>query len=123
MFPAGLKRALLSRAQVSRWTVYALFAGLFITFPTAVVTAPAANAAACVPTSTPASNGDTILTFATVGSCDWSVPDGVISARVLVVGGGGSGIDDRRNWDSYRVNGEVKKLGPTQGKKMMGLLM
>ena len=47
MFPAGLKRALPSRAQVSRWTVYALFAGLFITFPTAVVTAPAANAAAC----------------------------------------------------------------------------
>ena len=38
----------------------------------------------------------------------------------LRVGGGGSGIDDRRNWDSYRVNGEVKKLGPAQGKKMMG---
>lgn len=38
----------------------------------------------------------------------------------LRVGGGGSGIDDRRNWDSYRVNGEVKKLGPNEGKKMMG---
>ena len=39
----------------------------------------------------------------------------------LRVGGGRSSIDDRRNWDSYRVNGEVKVLGPEQGKKMMGL--
>jgi len=39
----------------------------------------------------------------------------------LRVGGGRSSIDDRRNWDSYRVNGEVKVLGPEQGKQMMGL--
>lgn len=38
----------------------------------------------------------------------------------LRVGGGGSSIDDRRNWDSYRVGGEVKKIGPVHGKKMMG---
>ncbi len=38
----------------------------------------------------------------------------------LRVGGGRSSIDDRRNWDSYRVNGEIKVLGPEQGKKMMG---
>jgi len=39
----------------------------------------------------------------------------------LRVGGGRSSIEDRRNWDSYRVNGQVKVLGPDQGKKMMGL--
>lgn len=38
----------------------------------------------------------------------------------LRVGGRGSSIDDRRNWDSYRVNGEVKQLTPLQGKRMMG---
>lgn len=38
----------------------------------------------------------------------------------LRVGGRGSSIDDRRNWDAYRVNGEVKQLMPEQGKKMMG---
>ncbi|HPU94716.1 MAG TPA: DNA cytosine methyltransferase [Candidatus Gracilibacteria bacterium] len=38
----------------------------------------------------------------------------------LRVGGRGSGIHDRRNWDSYMVDGEVKKLSPTEGKRMMG---
>lgn len=38
----------------------------------------------------------------------------------LRVGGRGSGIDDRRNWDSYLVDGEVRRLSPTEGKKMMG---
>lgn len=38
----------------------------------------------------------------------------------LRVGGRGSGINDRRNWDSYMVNGRVKRLTPVQGKKMMG---
>lgn len=38
----------------------------------------------------------------------------------LRVGGKGSGIDDRRNWDAYLVDGEVRRLGPEQGKKMMG---
>lgn len=36
------------------------------------------------------------------------------------VGGRGSKIDDRRNWDAYLVNGEVKQLGIKQGKKMQG---
>ena len=36
------------------------------------------------------------------------------------VGGRGSNIDDRRNWDSYLVDGEVKKLMPEQAKKMQG---
>ena len=39
----------------------------------------------------------------------------------LRVGGRGSKIDDRRNWDSYLVDGEVKRLGVEQGKKMQGL--
>jgi DNA (cytosine-5)-methyltransferase 1 len=38
----------------------------------------------------------------------------------LRVGGKGSGIDDRRNWDAYLVDGQVKRLGVEQGKKMMG---
>lgn len=38
----------------------------------------------------------------------------------LRVGGRGSSINDRRNWDSYLVNGAVKRLGPEEGKKMQG---
>ncbi len=38
----------------------------------------------------------------------------------LRVGGRGSNINDRRNWDSYLVDGEVKRLMPEQGKKMQG---
>jgi DNA (cytosine-5)-methyltransferase 1 len=48
------------------------------------------------------------------GKCDRKI------GFTLRVGGGGSSIDDRRNWDSYRVNGEVRKIGPDQGRKMMG---
>ncbi len=38
----------------------------------------------------------------------------------LRVGGRGSKIDDRRNWDAYLVDGEVKQLGVEQGKKLQG---
>lgn len=38
----------------------------------------------------------------------------------LRVGGRGSGLNDRRNWDSYLVDGKVRRLGPEEGKKMMG---
>lgn len=38
----------------------------------------------------------------------------------LRLGGRGSGIHDRRNWDAYLVNGEVVRLTSTEGKKMMG---
>lgn len=38
----------------------------------------------------------------------------------LRVGGRGSKIDDRRNWDSYLVDGEVKRLTPIEGKMMQG---
>jgi DNA (cytosine-5)-methyltransferase 1 len=38
----------------------------------------------------------------------------------LRCGGRGSSIDDRRNWDAYLVDGEVKQLMPAQGKIMQG---
>ncbi len=38
----------------------------------------------------------------------------------LRVGGRGSNIHDRRNWDSYLVEGEVRKIMPKQAKKMQG---
>lgn len=39
----------------------------------------------------------------------------------LRVGGRGSVITDRRNWDSYNVDGKIVRLGVKEGKKMMGL--
>lgn len=38
----------------------------------------------------------------------------------LRVGGRGSNINDRRNWDSYLVDGKVKRIMPEQAKKMQG---
>jgi DNA (cytosine-5)-methyltransferase 1 len=38
----------------------------------------------------------------------------------LRVGGRGSKINDRRNWEFYKVNGKIKRLGIKEGKKMMG---
>ncbi len=38
----------------------------------------------------------------------------------LRVGGKGSGINDRRNWDAYLVDGKVHYITPIDGKKMMG---
>ncbi len=38
----------------------------------------------------------------------------------LRVGGKGSVITDRRNWDSYLVNGKPKRLSSKEGKKMQG---
>lgn len=39
----------------------------------------------------------------------------------LRVGGRGSGLMDRRNWDTYAVEGGVVRLSSTEGRKMMGL--
>lgn len=39
----------------------------------------------------------------------------------LRVGGRGSGLMDRRNWDTYAVGDEVIRIGSKEGKKMMGL--
>lgn len=38
----------------------------------------------------------------------------------LRVGGRGSKINDRRNWDSYYVDGKVVRIGPKEGLKMQG---
>jgi DNA (cytosine-5)-methyltransferase 1 len=39
----------------------------------------------------------------------------------LRVGGRGSKIDDRRNWDAYMVDGNIRQLSSHEGKKMQGL--
>jgi DNA (cytosine-5)-methyltransferase 1 len=38
----------------------------------------------------------------------------------LRVGGRGTGINDRRNWDAYLVNEKVRRLTSFEGKRMMG---
>ena len=38
----------------------------------------------------------------------------------LRVGGRGSNISDRRNWDAYVVDGKIKRLSPREGLKMQG---
>lgn len=38
----------------------------------------------------------------------------------LRVGGKSSGITDRRNWDTYMVNGKIRKITSIEGKKMNG---
>ena len=38
----------------------------------------------------------------------------------LRVGGRGSGVGDRRNWDSYIVNGKEYRIGIKEGKRMQG---
>jgi DNA (cytosine-5)-methyltransferase 1 len=38
----------------------------------------------------------------------------------LRVGGVGSGLHDRRNWDTYLVDGVPKRLSPKEGLRMQG---
>jgi DNA (cytosine-5)-methyltransferase 1 len=38
----------------------------------------------------------------------------------LRVGGGSSPIADRRNWDGYIVDGELRRISPEEGKKLQG---
>jgi DNA (cytosine-5)-methyltransferase 1 len=38
----------------------------------------------------------------------------------LRVGGGRSPIEDRRNWDGYIVDGELRRINPEEGKRMQG---
>ena len=73
-----------ARAKVATIVSLVVLTSLFVSIPVP------AQAAACVPTSTTVS-GETVLTFSTVGTCEWEVPNGVVNARVLVVGGGSSG--------------------------------
>jgi DNA (cytosine-5)-methyltransferase 1 len=49
--------------------------------------------------------------------------EGVCSREIgytLRVGGRGSPITDRRNWDAYYVDGEVRQLGIKEGRRMQG---
>ncbi len=49
--------------------------------------------------------------------------DGRVNKTVgytLRVGGRGSGLADRRNWDTYLVDGEVRRLSPKEGLRMQG---
>lgn len=49
--------------------------------------------------------------------------DGKVNKTIgytLRVGGRGSGIGDRRNWDAYLVDGEVRRLSPKEGLRMQG---
>jgi DNA (cytosine-5)-methyltransferase 1 len=48
------------------------------------------------------------------GDCDREI------GYTLRVGGRGARIDDRRNWDCYSVDGVIRRIGPTEGKKLMG---
>lgn len=38
----------------------------------------------------------------------------------LRVGGGSSPIEDRRNWDGYMVDGELRRISPEEGKQLQG---
>lgn len=49
--------------------------------------------------------------------------DGKVSRKVgftLRVGGRGSGLNDRRNWDTYLVDGEVRRLSSKEGLRLQG---
>jgi DNA (cytosine-5)-methyltransferase 1 len=48
------------------------------------------------------------------GKCDKEV------GFTLRVGGRGSRITDRRNWDAYRVDGKIVQMGSKEGLKMQG---
>lgn len=49
------------------------------------------------------------------GKCDKDI------GYTLRVGGRGSKIDDRRNWEFYKVDDKIRRLGVQEGKMMMGL--
>jgi len=48
-------------------------------------------------------------------------PCNKIVGYTLRVGGRGSGLMDRRNWDTYAVDGDIVRIGSKEGMKMMGL--
>ena len=67
----------------------------------------------CVGTDTSTSGLDTILTFVSLASCDWIVPNGVTSVRYLVVGGGGAGDQGICNLVNPRAGGGGEVLTGT----------
>ena len=51
----------------------------------------------------------------------WGEPCEKKIGFTIRVGGKGSKIDDRRNWEFYQVGDQIKRIGIEQSKKMMGL--
>ena len=88
---------------------WALLLSLLVAVPGQIALSAPANAAECLTTSTTV-GGDTVLTFATTGNCEWTVPAGVTAADVLVVGGGASGSSGISNvyWPSGGGGGAVE---------------
>lgn len=78
--------------------ILAAAASLLVAVPTALAipilpiasAADASPRAACEP-STSISGGYAVLTFTEIGACDWTAPDGVTKAEILIVAGGGGG--------------------------------
>jgi uncharacterized repeat protein (TIGR02543 family) len=92
-----------ARSKIATIVSVILLTSLFVSIPTP------ASANNCVPIETTAANGEMILTFTTVGVCNWTAPAGVTSVRVLVVGGGGSGSAGINSyyWPAGGGGGEV----------------
>jgi hypothetical protein len=66
---------------------------VFAPFASQVMSSSVVHAAACIPTETVVGSTK-LLTFSTVDTCQWTVPSGVTSVDVLIVGGGGGGSAD-----------------------------
>lgn len=73
--------------------VLACSAVVFAPFAAQVMSSSVVHAAACVPNER-GTDTETILTFRTTGTCQWTVPSGVTSVRALIVAGGGGGGSD-----------------------------
>jgi len=105
-----------ARSKIVSIVIATLISGLLVSIPTP------AFAAECISTST-AVGSDTVLTFNDVGTCEWTVPAGVTSVRVLVVGGGGSASAGINNiyWPAGGGGGAVvanSSISVTAGNKV-----
>jgi uncharacterized repeat protein (TIGR02543 family) len=105
-----------ARSKIVSIVIATLISGLLVSIPVP------ANAAECDSISTTVGS-DTVLTFADVGTCEWTVPAGVTAVRVLVVGGGGSGSAGISNvyWPAGGGGGEVvanSSISVTAGNKV-----
>ena len=71
-------------------------------------------------------NSDSVFNFPKKRKLKYTMSDvmkGEVDREIgytLRVGGKRSPIDDRRNWDGYIVDGKVRRLTPSEGKKMQG---
>jgi uncharacterized repeat protein (TIGR02543 family) len=91
------------RPKLASILTTALISSLLVSVPVP------ANAAACNPTITTATNGDKILSFTNVGTCEWTVPAGIQSVWVVAVGGGGASGQGVTNqwWGAGGGGGQV----------------